>query len=222
MESRLTNGKCNMDTTSISPGDHSLTFISSDDQSTQPYRLFIPSHSRGVELPLVVVLHGRGVDHDAWMDLTPISDFAQQYNCVIAAPFARGDDYYIAAAEQDVLDIIEEVKRLTPVNIERIYMTGHSMGGWGTWRIALRNPDIFAAISPMSGMAPYDLLPNALHLSPFVIHDALDDVIPVDESRRPVQRLAQLGISYRYREEHEYGHESRLIGDNLGRVSGLV
>ena len=143
-----------MDTTPISPGDHSLTFVSSDDQSVQPYRLFIPSQSIDVESPLVVVLHGRGVDHNAWMDLTPIKDFAQQYNCVIAAPYARGDEYYIDAAEQDVLDVIEEVKLQVRVDTERIYLTGHSMGGWGAWRIALRNPDIFAAICPMSGMAP--------------------------------------------------------------------
>jgi hypothetical protein len=67
----------------------------------------------------------------------------------------------------------------------------------------------------MAGMAPLELLPNALHLSPFIIHDTGDPIVPVEESRAAARRLVDLGISFRYKEETGYGHSSKIIGDNL-------
>ena len=56
--------------------------------------------------------------------------------------------------EQDVLDMLADVKRLRLIDDARVYLAGFSKGGWGTWGIALRNPGIFAAIAPAS--APTD------------------------------------------------------------------
>ena len=114
-----------------------------------------------------------------------------------------------------VLDIIRIVREKYNVDPDRIYLMGHSMGGWGTWWIGLRNPDLFAAICPMAGYAPPDLLPNAEHLSPFIIHSEDDPVVPVSGSRIPAAQLAELGISFRYKEENGYGHASKMIGDNF-------
>ena len=203
----------------IPPGDHALTIISSVDGSKQPYRLFVPTASRKNEpLPFVVVLHGKGVDHNAWFDLTPVKEVAERYGYIVAAPNGRGEWYYRGDGEQDVLDIIAEVKKTCRVDEDRVYLAGHSVGSMGTWRIGLRQPDLFAAICPMAGMVSVELLPNARHLAPFVIHDAGDDVVPVKNSRRPAQRLAELGISFQYREETGYAHSSKMIGDNLPRI----
>jgi hypothetical protein len=92
------------------------------------------------------------------------------------------------------------------------------MGGWGTWWIGLRHADVFAAICPMSGFPPGEMIRNARNLAPFVIHDSLDDIVPVENSRMPVELLAHFGISHEYREETGYAHSSKLIGDNLPRV----
>ncbi|MBN2446232.1 MAG: prolyl oligopeptidase family serine peptidase [Phycisphaerae bacterium] len=206
----------------IPPGDHARTITSSIDDSRQPYRLYVPTAiSRGEPLPLMVVLHGKGVDHNAWFDLTPVTRYAEQYGYIAVAPNGRGGRYYEGPGEQDVLDIIAELQRSLPVNPDRIYLTGHSMGGWGVWHIGLRHPDIFAAVCPMSAVAPprlLDMLPNARHLAPLIIHDEDDDVVPVTQSRLPTRRLIELGISCQYREEHGYAHSSRLIADNLPRI----
>lgn len=202
-----------------SPGDQARTFISTMDGSTQPYRLYVPqAWSEGNPLPLAVVLHGKFVDQNAWFDYTPIKEFAEKYGYIAAAPYARGDYFYQGPGEQDVLDIIAEVKRIYSVDPERVYLMGHSMGGWGTWWIGLRHPDVFATICPMAGFAPLELLPNALHLDPLIIHDATDPIVSVEHSRGAAARLQGLGISYSYREEQGYGHDSRMIGDNLDRV----
>ena len=204
----------------IAPGDHALTVVSSLDGSPQPYRLYVPAaFKKGQALPLVVVLHGKGVDHNAWFDLTPIKQVAERYGWLAAAPNGRGDHYYSGPGEQDVLDIIAEVRRTCRVDADRLYLTGHSMGGWGTWYIGLRHRELFAAICPMAALTPpIDLMENARHLAPFIIHDTGDDVVPVDDSRRAARRLVDLGISFQYREETGYAHSSKMIGDNLPRV----
>jgi predicted esterase len=203
----------------IAPGDHALTFQSTVDGSVQPYRLFVPrAASGGKPLPLVVVLHGKGADHNTWFDVTPIKEHAERHDTIVAAPEGRGDDVYRGPGEQDVLDVIQNVCRHCAVDPDRVYLIGHSMGGWGTWWIGLRHPDRFAAICPMAAMAPIELLPNARHLAPFAIHDAGDDVVPVDHSRRAASELNRLGILFQYREETGYGHSSKLIGDNLDRI----
>jgi len=200
----------------LSPGDHALGFKSSYDGTLQPYRLFLPQGIEPLEsLPLLVVLHGKWVDQNAWFDYTPVKEYAQRHNYVVIAPHARGDYFYRGAGEQDVLDLIHIAMDRYNIDPDRVYLMGHSMGGWGTWWIGLRNPDLFAAICPMSGYAPPDLLPNARHLRPFMIHSSDDPVVPVKGSREPASLLANLGISFRYKEEDGYGHASRMIGDNF-------
>ncbi len=201
------------------PGDHSLTVTSTWDGTEQPFRLFVPRRiEKGDPLPLVVVLHGKGVDQNAWFDLTPIKAAAERHGYVAVAPYGRGNFWYRGAGEQDVLDIVAEAGRLCPIDESRVYLVGHSMGGWGTWWISLRNPDVFATAVSMSGFAPEDLLPSAEGLNPFVLHDETDPIVDVRNSREPVARLAELGISHRYAETHGYGHSSGLIGDSLDDV----
>lgn len=202
-----------------SSGDQASSFTSSYDGSIQPYRMYIPEgKSAPNPLPLAVVLHGKGVDQNAWFDFTPVREYAQQYGYVIAAPYGRGDFFYRGAAEQDVLDVIEDVKKKVSIDPDRIYLMGHSMGGWGCWWIGLRHPDLFATICPMSGFALTELLFNATHLDPFIIHDTDDPIVAVEQSRWPAQKLSEYGISFRYREETGYGHKSKMIGDNFPRV----
>jgi N-acetyl-anhydromuramyl-L-alanine amidase AmpD/predicted esterase len=206
------------------PGRHEVTFTSSWDATTQPYQLYIPKAAaqkkggKAGPLPLVVVLHGRGVDHHAWFNLTPILKKAEERGWIVAAPYARGNVWYRAAAERDVLDVTAQVAANLPVDPSRIYLAGHSMGGWGTSWIGLRNPQVFAAMASMSGWAPADLLPNARLVPALYIHDEHDPIVPVANSRSAVAELSRLGISHQYREESGYGHGSGLIGDNFDRM----
>jgi pimeloyl-ACP methyl ester carboxylesterase len=201
------------------PGEHAVTFISTWDETTQPALLFVPTAADvGVQLPLLVALHGKGVDHNAWFRFTPVMEKAENHGYVVVTPHGRGDLWYRGPGEQDVLDLIDHLLATGRIDPDRVYLAGHSMGGWGTWWIGLRNAERFASIAPMAGFSPMDLLPNALHLDPYIIHDRDDDVVPVDLSRRPAARLSELGISHRYVETTGYRHDSRLIGDSLDDV----
>ena len=201
------------------PGDHALSFTSAFDDSDQAYRLFIPEQAKKkIPLPLLVVLHGKGANKDTWFDYTPVKKWAGERGYVVASPQARGDYFYRGAAEQDVLDMIRIVQDMLPIDPDRIYLMGHSMGGWGVFWIGLRNPDLFAALCPMSGFTPFDLLSNARHLSPFMIHDTDDPIVPVRNFRDTAIKLASLGISFSYKEEQGYGHNSKMIGDNFSQL----
>jgi len=201
----------------LPPGDHTLEITSSFDGTRQPFRLFVPEGiAPGEAPPLLIALHGKWVNHNAWFDYTPVKRVAQEKGFVVAAPLGRGDYFYRGAAEQDVLDILEFTLRETGADPARVGLIGHSMGGWGTWWIGLRNPDRFAGIAPMAAFeAPDALAPNALHLDPRIIHSDDDPVVAVDFSRRSAAKLAAAGVSFRYKEETGYEHASRMIGDHL-------
>ena len=75
-----------------------------------------------------------------------------------AAPTTgRGPDEetrYRALSEQDVLNVLEIVTREYKIDPDRIYLMGHSMGGFGTWWLGQKYADTWAAIAPMSGVLP--------------------------------------------------------------------
>ncbi len=206
----------------VRAGRQERIFSSTWDGSLQPYQLFVPpvllrNPPQG-GAPLVVVLHGKGVDQNAWFNFTPILAEAEKRGYVVAAPYGRGDMWYRGPGERDVLDVAADVQKTVNINADRVFLTGHSMGGWGTFWVGLRNPEVFSAIAPMSGWAPMDLLPNARLVPPLMIHDETDEIVPVGNFRAAARELARLGVSFQYREEYGNGHGSKLIGDNLGRV----
>lgn len=198
------------------PGVHPMTFESTADGSREPYNLFIPTKIEGGQpLPLAVVLHGKGATWQSWFAGTTVTQWAEEAGYAVAAPHGRGDWFYLGAGGQDVLDIIGHVKQRLPIDESRIYLIGHSMGGWGTWHFGASHPDLFAAIVPMAGWAPMELLGNLRNTPPFVIHGDRDDIVLPDRSREAIAELARLGISYRYFETRGYGHESAMISDML-------
>jgi pimeloyl-ACP methyl ester carboxylesterase len=215
-DSAASGGISSMIQGALPPGDHLLYFKSSYDGSIEPYRLFIPGAiTKGEKLPFLIVLHGKGVDQEAWFKYTPVKEHAEKRGYIVAAPYGRGDYFYRGPGEQDVIDIIDFVIKQYPVDTDRVYLMGHSMGGWGTWWIGLRHPDIFATICPMAAFTPVDLLPNALHLSPFIIHDKDDPIVSVEQSRKSERELKRLNIPFHYKEEQGFGHSSKMIGANF-------
>ena len=198
------------------------TVVSTYDGSPQPYMLFVPEEAQTKEVPLLVVLHGWGGNQRSWIDYTPVVSKAKEHGFAVAAPHGRGNFFYRQPGEQDVLDTIDAVCKENKIDRTRIALAGHSMGGWGTSYIGMRNADLFCTIIPMSGWAPQELFQNALNLHPFFIHDRDDDVVPVTNSRTAAQGLVQRGQDVYYKEEIGYGHASQMIGDNMDAIMDWV
>lgn len=201
---------------SIEPGSHARTYVSPVDGAEQPYNLFVPTaHAEGEALPLVVALHGYGATWETWFEALDVEEWAEEEGYYVLTPEGRGNWFYLGKGEDDLFDSMEDVKKLVNVDEDRMYLIGHSMGGWGTWHTACAHPDVFAAIVAMSGWADAALLGNLEYSPPLVIHGRDDEIVDVWNSRKAVASLSYKGISHRYIEVRGAGHESSVINDHL-------
>lgn len=187
-------------------GDIHWAYRSAHDNTVQPYRFYIPAnYDEKKKWPLIVALHGMGGDENSFFagyDKGAIRRVAEERGYVVVCPKGRGPySMYLASAERDVIDVINEMKRDLSIDDDRVYMMGHSMGGYGSWSIAVNNPDIFAAIAPVSGGGtPFSRpkLKAITHVPWIVVHGDKDPTVPVEESRKMVKAGKELGVEIKY------------------------
>jgi len=202
-----------------------------------PYRMYVPpSYNGSKAFPLIIALHGLGGTEDAFFDgyerkLPPL---AEQHGYIVAAPLGyRVDGFYgwglgtppadpaarrvQELSEQDVMQVLQQVRRNYKIDENRIYLLGHSMGGIGTWRVAAKYPDIWAAIAPISGLGAPETLDRIRHVPEIVVHGDDDATVNVSGSRTMVAKLKELGTEVKYIEVPGGSH-SGVVAPNLPAV----
>jgi len=174
--------------------------------------------------PLVLFLHGAGERGD---DLARVrvhgppkltDEIPELTRCVLVAPQCPLEDWWQAATLEALVD---EVETLVEVDASRLYVTGLSMGGYGTWALLARTPERFAAAAPICGggdlgrlweeyATGYDLdgLLRARDVPVWAFHGDADTVIPVEESRLLVRALQGVGADARLTVYPGVGHDS--------------
>jgi predicted esterase len=197
-------------------GDLQKSYRSAVDSSLQPYRIFIPSSYDGRKpYPLIMLLHGMGGDENSMFDLYGSGAFealAEKHGYIVACPKGREPtSMYRGAAEQDVLDVMADVRRAYKVDPNRIYLTGHSMGAYGTWSIAIDHPEIFAALAPISGGGDVAAVAKTARIPQLVTHGDNDPTVPVDNSRVMVEALKKAGAEVKYTEVPGGNHVSVAV-----------
>ena len=126
---------------------HERTFISDIDGSVQFYSV-APSTQAGKDQALVLSVHGAGVEAR-----NQARAYKQKDWCHVVAPTNRRpfgfnwEDW----GRTDAMEVLAEAKKVFRTDLRRTYLTGHSMGGHGTWQIGVTYPDHFAAIAPCAG-----------------------------------------------------------------------
>ncbi len=134
--------------------DVRLTHRSAIDGTDQPYRVYVPSSYDGSRsFPLVVAMHGTGGDENTLFDQPTygtLKPAAEKHGAIVVSPLARGVTEYRGIGEADVFEVLADVKKRYRVDEDRVYLTGHSMGGTGAAYIALHHPDRFAAAAPLA------------------------------------------------------------------------
>ncbi len=193
---------------------------------TMLYRLFIPSaEARKKALPLVVYLHGAGGIGDD--NLKQISggnatgthvwttpDAQRRHPTYVLAPQlpqgapwgAPGSDALSSHAEA-LVQLIAALTREFLVDPDRVYLTGQSLGGQGTWDIISKRPDLFAAAVPLCGDGNPSRVAAARRLPIWVFHGAQDPLVPVTGSRDLVAALRAVGSPVKYTEYPDVGHD---------------
>jgi len=163
-------------------GDFRKAYRSAVDHTLQPYRLFIPeAYSASKPNALLIALHGMGGDENTMFDAYggALKPEAGRVGMVVACPKGRDSaSMYRDSAEQDVMDVLAEVRRDYNIDSSRIYLMGHSMGGYGTWSVAMSHPDVFAALGPISGGGNPAGMAKIAHIAEYVVHGDDDRVVP--------------------------------------------
>lgn len=196
-----------------------------------PYRL--ATLGEGEALPLVVFLHGageRGDDNEAQLkhgmkDLLAWCDREKQA-CLILAPQCANDVWW-SDYEGDyknpktlkflpepsprmalVFEVIDALIKDGAVDTKRIYITGLSMGGYGTFDAISQRPNFFAAAMPICGGGDSTQAKKFKDLPLWVFHGSKDDIVPPEMSRAMVEAVKKAGGKAQYREYPEAGHDS--------------
>ena len=164
--------------------------------------VFIPAQYDGSKpTPLLVALHGMGGDENGMFDgyHEALKVEAQRVGFIVACPKGREPtSMYRGTAEQDVMDVIAEVRRDYKVDPSRIYLMGHSMGGYGTWSVAIDHPELFAAIGPISGGGNAAGMEKIKTIPEYVVHGDDDRTVNVNMSRTMVAEGKKLGAPITY------------------------
>lgn len=194
-------------------GDLRKAYRSAVDNTLQPYRLLIPeSYSGARPAPLVVALHGMGGDENSMFDSYnngQLKREAERVGLVVVCPKGRDTaSMYRGSAEQDVMDVLAEVRRDYKIDPNRIYLMGHSMGGYGTWSVAMAHPDVFAALGPISGGGDPAGMVKIRHIPQYVVHGDDDRTVSVAQSRTMVAAGKTAGANIVYVEVPGGSHVS--------------
>ncbi len=171
-----------------------------------PYSLYVPpSYDSAKAYPLIVCLHGAGFTGVTYLERW-VPRLNDQY--ILVCPTIAMGAWWSQTAERIVLSIIKKLQNDYHVDSDRIFLTGMSNGGIGTWIIGMHHADLFAGIAPMASGIDDVLFPfvENLRVSPvYIIHGLHDQVMPVSLSRTLVNELNRLSIQHVYL-EHNFTH----------------
>jgi predicted peptidase len=171
------------------------------------YLLFLPDGygaDPAKKWPLILFLHGAGErGTDIWMVAKhgppKIDTTATNFPFIVVSPLCpKGQKW----SDDVLLALLDRIESEYPVDTKRVYLTGLSMGGFGTWSLGLSHPEKFAAIAPICGGGDYitPYLAEEEHkaalqsLPVWAFHGGKDPVVPHEESERMVKFLQQIGV----------------------------
>ena len=175
------------------------------------YLLFLPQdYEKKDRWPLMLFLHGageRGDDLELVKKHGPpkIVETKKDFPFILVSPQCKSRRRWEPSALTALLD---DVVARYKVDEDRIYVTGLSMGGFGTWSLAADTPDRFAAIVPICGGGEAYWTRQLVNLPVWVFHGAKDKVVPPERSETMVEALKKHGGSVKLTVYPEAGHDA--------------
>ncbi|MCL2022959.1 MAG: alpha/beta hydrolase-fold protein [Oscillospiraceae bacterium] len=169
------------------------------------FRLSVPDEDVPVPddgFPLVLFLHGaggRGNDNTAQTRINTVmqhllGEFRADFPCIIVAPQVPDpQNGYWSNVFDVTIELLDTLKGELPINPDRVYITGLSMGGGGTWGMIAKYPNYFAAAAPICGWGDSKTVSEILHLPIWAFHGALDWNVRVRYTREMVDALKAAG-----------------------------
>ena len=200
------------------------------DGSILKYNIYDPSEG-SERLPLLIFLHGageRGDDNESQlMHIAPIltnPENSKKYPAVLVFPQCPEDEYWanvdreggiwtvdsngdVTDPMKRVIELLRELRRSQSVDRSRVYISGLSMGGFGTLDLISRHPDWIAGAIAICGGGDLNKTNQYEGLPLWIFHGAKDPVVPVDLSRKLVDKINSEYGFVKYTEYPEGGHD---------------
>jgi predicted peptidase len=193
------------------------------------YLLYLPGdygRDPQAQWPLIIFLHGASERGDDPSVITRYSIPAFLTNTldfpfVVLSPQSPADDWW--SNQTDVLDaLLNQIQTMYAIDPKRIFLTGQSMGGYGTWAMALKYPARFAAIVPVASGWDYtnEVVPANIcdlkNVPIWIFHGAQDTSVPPDQAMAMAQALQDCGGNVRftlYPDADHLGSSNRAYAD---------
>lgn len=195
------------------------------------YRIYIPeNYDESKSYPMILFLHGadqRGNDNVSQIKVGISEAFKDTsspiYDCIVVAPQCPADDKWVnvkawtfvdyeatSIRESDslaaVVELIAKLQSKYSIDKNRLYATGLSMGGYGTWDLLVRHPKLFAAAMPLCGGADYRQASRIKNIPIWTFHGEKDEIVPCIGTEKMVAELEKLGGNCKYTPIPDAGH----------------
>lgn len=166
--------------------------------------------SKTEKYPVLLFLHGagsRGTSTDTLRN-NPFFKCIEPLNLpfVIVAPLCSENTWFDLF--EHLKELVKEVARLPYTDEKRIYLTGNSMGGYGSWQLAMSMPEYFAAIVPICGGGMYWNTGRLVNVPVWAFHGGIDGCVLPRESEKMVEAVNKAGGNAKLTIYPEAGHDS--------------
>lgn len=193
------------------------------------YRMLVPKHGPDEKLPLLLCMHGageRGDDNQKHLGyFVPLytGENGEKYRCIVVLPQVPNGKLWASygwstsfnAMQKEPSETMQLTKQLVdqllktqPIDPDRVYVTGLSMGGYGTWEFTQRWPELVAAAAPVCGGGDPAQAERIKKIPLWAFHGAKDGVVKLEESAKAVDALKAAGAQPKLTVYEQVGHDS--------------
>lgn len=202
---------CAAEDQTAEPGQQQPQQLERTIKITMNYLLYLPKdYAQQDAWPLLLFLHGageRGADLDRVKVHGPPKLIAagKEFPFLVVSPQCPDGQWW---QPHELAALVDEIVEKYKVDRDRIYVSGLSMGGYGTWSLAGFSPDRFAAIVPICGGGDLRSVRRFPHLPTWVFHGAKDSVVPLSASVDMVEALQKVNGNVKFTVYPEADHDS--------------
>jgi predicted peptidase len=199
------------------PGKQVEQSLATSDGGSMPYLLYLPENYSATsdKVPVILFLHGRGESYGPlslvakWGPPCRLAAGEQMHYLVVSPQCPQESSWDRADQQTRLLELLAHIKKTHHVDEDRIYLTGMSMGGYGSWRLAVDHPEMFAAMAPVCGGGNPADASKLTKLPIWAWHGTDDPSVPFAQSVEMVETIkAAGGTRVRFTSLEYIGHFS--------------
>ncbi|MCS7310065.1 MAG: alpha/beta hydrolase-fold protein [Armatimonadetes bacterium] len=183
---------------------------------SMPYVVYVPrDYTPSKQYPVILFLHGAGERGNDGLRQTQVGigtairTYPERFPCLVVMPQCPADRWWRGEELEAAYQCLQQTMREFSCDPKRVYLTGLSMGGFGSWELLAKYPDTFAAAIPICGRGNPADAEKLKNIPLWVFHGEADTLVPPTFSREMVEALRKAGATQvKYTELPGIGHNS--------------